>query len=62
MFDERGDQKTFKSSASFKKKLTRSKNCVKVFKPEVVVEWQTRYFEGVVSLARVRSSRIDLTI
>ncbi len=23
---------------------------------------QTRYFEGVVSLARVRSSRIDLTI
>ena len=26
------------------------------------MEWQTRYFEGVVSLARVRSSRIDLTI
>ena len=26
------------------------------------MEWQTRYFEGVVSLARVRSSRIVLTI
>lgn len=32
------------------------------FKYEDVVEWQTRYFEGVVSLARVRSSRIVLTI